>query len=463
MTPSEYGGLLAGGTLGKAKELETAAATFLIPTEIATNRDDVAKYAEQLEFCVRNGFSAKEFVQRCNDEGLAINEQSLHIDLYNELVRLDRENKNGVWARIIKNSFAPLFVGRTFDFIAGNPPWVNWNNLPAHYRKNLIELNQHVYDLFPHKGVSARHGSASIDISTLFVYVGADKYLRDKGRLGFVITQSVFKSSGGSEGFRRFKLPNGVPLGVTHVDDFSNLQPFEGAQNRTAVLCIARGLKTNYPLRYLLWQRESPHTIESENEAPSLKAIELTAWTVQSQNRQSPWITMPSTHAAPIRKVLGDSPFEAKLGVHTWLNGAYWLVHDEVVSSGQRLVVNAHDIGKKKVKRIETVLEGDLVYPLVRGRDVHRWFARPNLSIIVPHSLQHPGVGISESVLKNRYHRTFDYFQQLRRDLEGRSGFIKFIRPAGGPFYAVYNIGSYTFKPFKVVWREQASRSEEHT
>ena len=48
MTPSEYGGLFAGG-LGKAKELKTAAATFVIPTEIATNRDDVAKYAEQLE------------------------------------------------------------------------------------------------------------------------------------------------------------------------------------------------------------------------------------------------------------------------------------------------------------------------------------------------------------------------------------------------------------------------------
>src|SRR5437660_958833 len=64
MTPSEYGGLFSSG-LGKAKALKTAAAKFIIPTEIATHRDEIAKYAEQLEFCVRNAYSSEEFVERC--------------------------------------------------------------------------------------------------------------------------------------------------------------------------------------------------------------------------------------------------------------------------------------------------------------------------------------------------------------------------------------------------------------
>src|SRR5208283_5079014 len=99
MTPSEYGGLFAG-SLGKARELKTAPTTFIIPTEIASNRDDVAKYAEQLEFCVRNHYSPQEFIERCQDEGLPISDHSLHIELYSELVKLDKANKNGVWARI---------------------------------------------------------------------------------------------------------------------------------------------------------------------------------------------------------------------------------------------------------------------------------------------------------------------------------------------------------------------------
>src|SRR5262249_51163727 len=161
-------------------------------------RDNIARYAEQLEFCIRNRYSPEEFLERCRDEGISVSSDRLHKGLYNQLIELDRENKNGVWARIIKNAFAPIFT-EPVDFVVGNPPWVNWNNLPAEYRDQLVELNQDVYDLFPHHGARARHGSASIDISTLFVYVSADKYLTGHGRLGFVITQTVFKSSSGSE------------------------------------------------------------------------------------------------------------------------------------------------------------------------------------------------------------------------------------------------------------------------
>jgi len=42
------------------------------------------------------------------------------VELYKKLCRLKKEGINGIWARIIKNAFAPLFVGR-FDFVAGNP------------------------------------------------------------------------------------------------------------------------------------------------------------------------------------------------------------------------------------------------------------------------------------------------------------------------------------------------------
>jgi hypothetical protein len=52
MTPAAYGGIFTEDVT-TTKELKTAAATFLVPAEIAHNRDDVAKYAEQLEYSVR--------------------------------------------------------------------------------------------------------------------------------------------------------------------------------------------------------------------------------------------------------------------------------------------------------------------------------------------------------------------------------------------------------------------------
>jgi len=110
MTPSEYGGLSAG-KLGRAKEFKTAVSNFIIPDEISTDGELVAKYADQLEFCVRNNYSSAEFIQRCRDENIIITMESLHSELYNELRTLDKANKNGVWARIIKKCLCPAFCG----------------------------------------------------------------------------------------------------------------------------------------------------------------------------------------------------------------------------------------------------------------------------------------------------------------------------------------------------------------
>jgi hypothetical protein len=174
MTRSEYG-LFTGTQLGEVKHLKTAAATFFVPTEIANNRDTVARYAEVLEFCVRNGYSGEEFLARCADDALPVNNQSLHQELYEELVALDKANKNGVWARIIKNAFAPLFTG-TVDFVAGNPPWVNWESLPEDYRDATKSIWEK-YGLFTLKGHAARLGGGKKDLSMLFVYVCLDNYL----------------------------------------------------------------------------------------------------------------------------------------------------------------------------------------------------------------------------------------------------------------------------------------------
>src|SRR5204863_3389493 len=122
-----------------------------------------------------------------------------------------------VWARIIKNAFAPLFVGRV-DYVAGNPPWVAWLNLPNDYRERSGNVWSY-YKIFPHKGLQARLGSAKDDISILFTYCCADHYLMNGGRLGFVITQTLFKSKGGGQGFRRFQLGDKEYLSILSVHD----------------------------------------------------------------------------------------------------------------------------------------------------------------------------------------------------------------------------------------------------
>ena len=54
--------------------------------------------------------------------------------LSRSLVDLERNDWNGIWARIITNFLTTANMGK-FDLVVGNPPWIDWKNLPINYRE----------------------------------------------------------------------------------------------------------------------------------------------------------------------------------------------------------------------------------------------------------------------------------------------------------------------------------------
>jgi len=408
---------------------------------------------------VRNGYSPSEFVERCREEGLYVSEEALHSDLYGELVKLDNANKNGVWARIIKNSFAPLFVG-TVDFVAGNPPWITWVNLPEQYRAQTGYLWQQ-YKIFPHKGLKARLGHAKDDISILFTYVSSDAYLSANGRLGFVITQSLFKSKGGGQGFRRFRLGDKEFLGVRKVDDLSNLQPFEGATNRTAVLILDKGVRTKYPVSYSLWSKVESGTVSLESSIHDVMdytlQTDLAAFPIDPTDATSAWITGPEESLRVILPRIGPSDYVARMGAHFGASGVFWSQILDNQGKGRLLIQNTGG-GKKHVPVRTASIEHDLVYPLIRGRDMERWFSEPNLGVIMvqdEHNLSRP---MPLKTLKRTYPLTYQHLLQFEKLLRGCAILAQFFDPTVDPFYSTYQVGSYSFAPIKVLWRQVADK-----
>ncbi len=60
-------------------------------------------------------------------------------NLYDKIMKLEKEGKKIIWTRLLKNSFAPLLMGK-IDFVVGNLPWVNWESLPEYYREDTKKL-----------------------------------------------------------------------------------------------------------------------------------------------------------------------------------------------------------------------------------------------------------------------------------------------------------------------------------
>ena len=451
----------------EAYEFPTAVGTFRVPAVLcAPGRFD--RFCNLIEESLRAGLEADAFIRRCQGATLLRAEKwneravSLTRDLYEKMLDLHRRGMNGLWARLLKNNFAPLTVGQ-FDYIVGNPPWVNWEHLPDKYRDSIKTLWGHYEIAGTFKGGRPRLGAVKVDISALMTYTVVDALLKEGGRLGFVVTQSLFKTAGAGSGFRRFRIPkpsgDAVPLRMVHVDDMVSLNPFEGASNRTAVMVLEKGKPTKYPVPYTVWRKIKGHrfTYEStlEEVTAATRRLNFHAEPVDLRDPTSPWLTARLQALRAVRKVLGRSDYQAHEGVNTGgANAVYWV---EVVlkrPDGLVVVRNLTEGAKVKVDEVVEPIEPDLLYPLLRGRDVQRWYAEPSAWMIVPQDPEDPTRAYPEKRLQADYPRTYGYLKRFEKVLRSRSGWRQILSKREREFYGVMDIGDYTFAPWKVVWRE---------
>lgn len=475
-TPTTGADIFASG----AYEFPTAVGKFRVP-ETLCKESCFNRFTQILEESIRSEITADAFITRTKKEiGLSSeswNEASdagILKELYDKMLELHRQGMNGLWARLLRNNFAPLTLGQ-FDYVAGNPPWVNWENLPDGYREELKPLWVR-YGLFPHGGMDTILGKGKKDISMLMTYTVIDNLLKDVGRLGFIITQSVLKTSGAGQGFRKFVIPQGnggsIPLKVLHVDDMVELQPFEGASNRTAVIILEKGKPNEYPVPYTVWRKErgSRFTYEStlEEVAAATERPIYAAQPVSSSDPTSSWLTARQEALRAIKKVLGRSDYTAHAGAFTGgANGVYWVDVVEKRPGGLVIIQNLTEGAKIKVDKVTAPIEPDLLYPLLRGRDVQRWRAEPSALILMA---QDPVKrrGYDEREMQTRYPYTYGYLKRFEEVLKKRAAFIRYFTRKDkqgrsyetGPFYSMFDIGDYTFADWKVVWPNIAKSLE---
>jgi len=236
--------------------LPTKVGIFKIPVSLIQNKQLDILLNLVIE-CVDVELDFEKFDQKYKklELNLSAMDDELINEFYKKLLDLQKKGLNGIWGKIIKNIFAPAFF-ENFDYIVGNPPWINWQNLPEDYR-NSIKKYWEDYKVFLHKGLKARLGSSHDDISVLLTYVVMDKYLKNNGLLGFVLPQNLLQSSGGGDGFRRLQIKDEIPVKAITVDDFVAVQPFAdiGASNKPATIILQKNQNTTYPVPYRRWYK----------------------------------------------------------------------------------------------------------------------------------------------------------------------------------------------------------------
>ena len=425
--------------------------SFSIPVRLAESAD-FFPVMDQLRVCIDAGLDCPAIetslkalspvIRSFEAPAAAVFKQTIE-----DLADLHRNHWNGIWCLILFDRIEAGCV-KDIDLVAGNPPWVKWSNLPRPYAEFIKPICDRM-DIFSE---DAWVGGIQSDISTVVTYHALERFVKKTGSLAFLITGTVFKNES-SQGFRRWKLRlenNDEPMTVETVEDYAALRPFEGVANWPTLLLIRRnGKATVYPVKYRRFagaKRGASPSLDSYDDlqAMPVPGTDAGPWLVGTEEEMKAW---PDLFNAS-----GKSAYRARKGVTTDVNGIFFVTAQQVSDEKKVRITNDPRNGRRRdVAATSAVVEKDDVFPLLRGRDVHRFVAAPQdgQCVIVPQR----GMFGDEDLPASRP-RMFKFLSQFRAILEQRSSYRRFQQ--GKPFWSIWSTGEYTFSPYKVVWKEMS-------
>lgn len=452
-----------------AIEINTIVGAFEIP--VFESREDNDYFLKTASSCLLRSYTFEEFYE------LIEQERKLHLTteqieqariFYDKLYNLHLNKQDGFWPIILKNSFAPLFSQSKFDVIVGNPPWITWKAMSDTYRRATLDiwLSYGIFEKSAYDKITSHD-----DFAMAVTYVSIDHYLKDNGIVSFVLPQTFVKSLKGGEGFRKFKITRddlAVPFSIIEVYDMLGIKPFAGeASNRTSVYVFEKNKEMQYPMDNYYECVNKPNQKIAFDDSfevakQKMNLIRLSAQPI-NDNLRSPWLTVKKDLLKNLSKFLGQSQYTGRKGIEPCgAKGIYLVNITRNVGNNikiENLIERSRLEKAKELGVYPGVVEKDLVYPMVGGRNIDKWGINSYLYMVVPHSStdQAKYRGIDEKVLKVKYKKTYEwlfYFKDLL--LETRIRSAKFFDKDQFPFYRLDNVGDYTFQPYKVLWREQS-------
>lgn len=131
------------------------------------------------------------------------------------LIKFEKKKLNSIWLKIFSNYFKVASYDK-FDYIVGNPAWVQWSVLPETYRNN-IKANMRMDGLF---SSDRNTGGNNLNICALIANKCCERWLSDDGAFCFLMPKSILFNKS-FEGFRNLKINNNEQLYFNEIADFS--------------------------------------------------------------------------------------------------------------------------------------------------------------------------------------------------------------------------------------------------
>ena len=299
--------------------------------EALTPLDRMRELRRSIELAVRNHRSLDDWRSRIrptiSSYGIPDSDVASVVEttaqIYQRIAELNAEGRNGVWARVIEQAFAPVSLERA-EMIVGNPPWINWKHLPDVWQ----ERSESIWKAWGLWSTKARGGGIPLsDVAFLLLARCIATYAQPGAMIGFLVPESLLIGDPGNECIRRCDLrsdispDSGISYCPVAVDDWTEVKPFSrDATNKPIAIYVRTREKPEWPMPKTVWKRGAPRLRLASDYHWSrvsslLKSADVMIGPIEATNTGSPWV--PDSNLELLPKGHSNIHYTWGQGLHT--------------------------------------------------------------------------------------------------------------------------------------------------
>lgn len=439
---------------------------IVLPQSVVRNTDKFSKAMTEIEYAIKSldwkAVSTK--IKSLAEPSDLIPEIVEKIDyLAQKFIELERNEWNGIWARIVTNFLTTASLGK-FDLIVGNPPWIDWRNLPEGYRNRIKSLciDRHLFS-----GDSLT-GGINLNICALIANVAAYNWLDKGGVLAFLMPQNLILLQT-YEGFRNFYLSNGDRLYFQKIFDWTKAgHPFQPVQHKFLTYFIS-SKKVNYSkgIEVFAFVKKPEKTIEKINEYSRFNEVKeffrIERKMIGQCIKTSTGFTYADTSKdlEQFKTISGIANYIGREGVEFYPQELFLFeIEKEMPKRDNEIYLRNYqdERSKHKVPAQTVIFEKKYLHPLIKGINIDRYHISDEPSFVVPFPYEKTfstRVPIKLNDLKQKSPLLAKYFISNKSSIEAQTAYNeKIIGKREQEFYALARVGAYSFAKHYVAFRD---------
>ena len=388
--------------------------------------------------------------------------------LSEQLIKLHKKNWDGIWIRIVAN-FMLIARVKHIDIIVGNPPWIKWEFLPQAYAEKIKSLciDRHLFS-----GQSYM-GAISLNICALIANVTASTWLSKNGVLAFLMPQTLMTQDSYA-GFRNFytDVKTKKRMYLQHLDDWTGAgNPFIDTSEKFMTYYYQNKYKNYFKngIPITAFKKKNKVNILEINSKQSFPEVKnyfeiSKKKAFQMDKRRTGYTTFDKSSLEDKKEfdsIIGKCDYKARSGVEFTPAEIYFIEPVQKVSKKEAYLFKPSQFKNAKYKSISKLpiqLENKYIRPVIKAPEILPFgFTGNNNYCIFPYE-EGTTTSLDSNDLTNESPNLFRYLTN-NKSVIGKQSKRSLTISRGSAFFSLSKVGSYTFAPNKVTFRDNTKLS----